>query len=106
MSDDPIRAEIEAAGGSTRLLGAEAVRLHRKKFGEDAAPNQNTAKVVVQDLQADPELAPAFKRLKPSWEDVQTGGRSAKVAYIAAYGVDEYLRLSREGHARAKAQGR
>ena len=104
MSDNPVRSAIEAVGGSFRLLGVPFMEAHRKKYGEDAAVNDATAKVVVKDLQADPELAPAFKKELPRWEDLTT--RAAKVAVIDEFGLDEFMRLSREGHARAKAKGR
>jgi hypothetical protein len=104
-SDAAGRVAVEAEGGIFRLLRHPFDVTHKELYGEDAAVNEATARVVVQHLKADPELARAFAKPKPMWEELEAGGRSAKVAFISEFGVDEYLRLSREGHARAKAKG-
>jgi hypothetical protein len=96
MADDAARAATEAEHGIWRLLRHPFDETHKELYGEDVAVSEETAPEVVRRLKQDPELAPAFKRPKPKWEDLKT--RKDKSEFVDEYGVDAFLDLARRAH--------
>ena len=92
MSDDPLKAAIEAEHGSVRLLKDEVTKVHEEMFPKKE-PTTETAKVAVRRVRQDPELARAFRPKVPRWEDLKT--RKDKADFVDEFGGDAVLDLAR-----------